>query len=215
MTVQRLMTGKEACAGFFKTTYMLIGFPCAVIITIPSLIFSSQLFNTGGLPTLFFFSVIWMGVLIPILLIAWRTFSRRRFLKSITAVLKDQQFFDPDEANELYNVAAGKYLGIDTTNGTILYVHRIRKGQADVVGLTMPDWTCREVEGSLFRLYTKFPDLPRIEIGTPWAQRWYDTLGAMEYKQKQYSTPQSFSQYVRDRLDALEHELNVQIPRLA
>ena len=214
MTVQRLMTGKETWASIFKFVYMIIGFPCALVITILSIFMAPSLLREGAYSTLVFFFAIWMGALIPILLTVWRTRSRRRFLKNITSVLQEQSFFAPDEANEIYNLAAGKYIGIDTKNGTILYVHRIRKGQVDVVGLTMEDWTNREVEGNMFRLYTKFPDLPRIEIGTPWAQRWYDTLGAMEHKQNQFKTLQPFSQYVRDRLETLEREHNIHIPRL-
>lgn len=107
----------------------------------------------------------------------------------------------------------GKYLGIDSRNGTILYIHRIRKGQVDVVGMTMADWTNREIEGNMLRLYTKFPELPRIEIKTPWAQRWYDTLGAMEYKR--YSTPKPFPEYVRDHVEQLEREHQIHIPSVA
>lgn len=214
MTIQRLKTAKEGWAWLVKTTYMIIGFPCALIITVPSLFMAPSLIKEEAYSTLFFFFVIWMGALIPILIIAWRTFSRRSFLKKITSTLRNSQFFAPDEVNESYHEAAGKYLGIDTINGTILYVHRIRKGQVDVVALTMADWTNREVEGNMFRLYTKFPDLPRIEVASPWAQRWYDSLGAMEHQQYN-NTPPPFAQFVRDRLDALEREHNIQIPRLA
>lgn len=106
----------------------------------------------------------------------------------------------------------GKYLGIDARNGTILYIHKIRKGQVDVVGLTMGDWTNREVEGNKLRLYTKFPELPCIEISTPWAQRWYDTLGAMEYKR--YTTAKPFGLYVREHAEKLERENKIHIPNL-
>ncbi|WP_164348675.1 plasmid IncI1-type surface exclusion protein ExcA, partial [Pseudomonas viridiflava] len=102
-------------------------------------------------------------------------------LSRVTEALKAKDVFWPDDGYEFYLVNDGKYFGIDTKNGAILYIHKIRKGQVDVVGLTMGDWTNRELEGNKLRLYTKFPELPCIEISTPWAQRWYDTLGAMEY----------------------------------
>ncbi|EGH98735.1 MULTISPECIES: plasmid IncI1-type surface exclusion protein ExcA [Pseudomonas syringae group] len=214
MKVQRLKTAKEGWFWIVKIFYMFIAFPCAVFVTIPSLFMAPSLIDRQAYSTLFFFAVIWLGVLIPVGVFIYGVLSRRRLLKQITTTIKASQFFEPDAANEIYHEGDGKYLGIDTQNGTILYVHRIRKGQVDVVALTMDDWTNREVEGNrMLRLYTKFPDLPRIEIATPWAQRWYDTLGAMEHKQ--YSTPQPFNRYVHDRLEALERDLNVQIPRLA
>lgn len=212
--VQRLKTAKEGWLWIVKILYMFIAFPCAVIVTIPSIFMAPSLIGRQAYSTLFFFSMIWLGVLIPIAIFVHGVLSRRGLLKRVTKAIKASQFFDPDPSNEIYHEGDGKYLGIDTKNGTILYVHRIRKGQVDVVGMTMEDWTNREVEGKgIFRLYTKFPDLPRIEIGTPWAQRWYDTLGAMEHKQ--YTNTQAFKQHVHHRLEALERDLNVQIPRLA
>ena len=212
--VQRVKTAKEGWAWIVKIFYMLIAFPCAVLVSVPSLFMAPSLIEQQAYSTLFFFAVIWLGVLIPVVIFIYGVLSRRRLLKKITAALRDSAYFNPDEICEMYHEGDGKYLGIDTKNGTILYVHKIRKGQVDVVPLTMEDWTNREVEGkSMFRLYTKLPDLPRIEIATPWAQRWYDTLGAMEHKQ--YNTPQPFCLFVRDRLDALEREHNVQIQRLA
>ncbi|WP_117149677.1 plasmid IncI1-type surface exclusion protein ExcA [Pseudomonas coronafaciens] len=215
MKVQRLKTAKEGWFWIVKIFYMFIAFPCAVLVTIPSVFMAPSLIDRQAYSTLFFFAVIWLGVLIPVGVFISGVLSRRGLLKRITTAIKASQFFDPDAANEVYHEGDGKYLGIDTQNGTILYVHMIRKGQVDVIGMTMDDWINREVEGNMFRLYTKFPDLPRIEIATPLAQRWYDTLGAMEHKQKQYSTPQPFNHYVHDRLEALERDLNVQIPRLA
>ncbi|GFZ74962.1 MULTISPECIES: plasmid IncI1-type surface exclusion protein ExcA [Pseudomonas syringae group] len=216
MKVQRLKTAKEGWFWIVKIFYMLFAFPFAVLVGVPSLFIASSLIEEKDFTTLGFCSMLWLGVLIPMGIFIYGVLSRRRLLKRVTRAIKSPQFFNPDPTNEIYHEGDGKYLGIDTKNGTILYVHRIRKGQVDVVALTMDDWTNREVEGKgILRLYTKHPDLPRIEIGTPLAQLWYDTLGAMEHKQKQYSTPQPFNRYVHDRLEALERDLNVQIPRLA
>lgn len=214
MSIQRLRTAKEGWFWIVRIMYMFIAFPCAVLITIPSLFMAPSLLEQRSYSTFLFFAVIWLGALIPIVIFVSGVISRRRLLKQVTAAIKDPRFFDPEPNNEIYHEGDGKYLGIDTKNGTILYVHRIRKGQLDVLALTMGDWTNREVEGnSILRLYTKHPELPRIQIGTPVAQMWYDTLGAMEYKQ--YSTPQPFARYVDDRLGALERDLSVHIPRFA
>ncbi|WP_057425090.1 plasmid IncI1-type surface exclusion protein ExcA, partial [Pseudomonas amygdali] len=205
MKVQRLKTAKEGWFWIVKIFYMLFAFPFAVLVGVPSLFIASSLIEEKDFTTLGFCSMLWLGVLIPMGIFIYGVLSRRRLLKRVTRAIKSPQFFNPDPTNEIYHEGDGKYLGIDTKNGTILYVHRIRKGQLDVVALTMDDWTNREVEGKgILRLYTKHPDLPRIEIGTPLAQLWYDTLGAMEHKQKQYSTPQPFNRYVHDRLEALE-----------
>lgn len=212
--VQRLKTAKEGWLWMVKFLYMLIGFPSALLIGIPSLFLVPSLLEQKNFATLAFCSMLWLAALVPVVIFLRGVLSRRRLLKQITKAIKAPQFFNPDDANEMYHEGDGKYLGIDTKNGTILYVHRIRKGHLDVVALTMNDWTNREVEGKgILRLYTKFPDLARIEIGTPWAQRWYDTLGAMEHKQ--YANAQAFKQHVHHRLEALERDLNVQIPRLA
>ncbi|MDT3244150.1 plasmid IncI1-type surface exclusion protein ExcA [Pseudomonas amygdali pv. morsprunorum] len=215
MKVQRFKTAKEGWLVVFKGLY-LIAFPFLLIFAILFLIAAiGSMPGKFGREALVVSGMIWTPILISLFIFFRGVFSRRSLLKRVTAELIEPQLFNPDAANEMYHEGDGKYLGIDTQNGTILYVHRIRKGQVDVVGLTMDDWTNREVEGNMFRLYTKFPDLPRIEIATPLAQRWYDTLGAMEHKQKQYSTPQPFNRYVHDRLETLERDLNVQIPRLA
>lgn len=155
----------------------------------------------------------WSIIIIPLAIFVHGIISRRRLLKRITAMLRTPQYFWPKKWNYIYHEGEGKYFGIDTENGTILYVHRIRKGVVDVVGLTMKDWTNREVEGKMLRLYTKFPDLPRIEIPSPLAQQWFDTLGAMQYKT--FSTPLPFREYVADHLDTIERNCHVQVPQLA
>ncbi|MBT2375540.1 plasmid IncI1-type surface exclusion protein ExcA [Pseudomonas fluorescens] len=210
--VERLETGTERRFRFFEIVYV-VGFPFLVAIGVATIIMSMSLSRGGG-PGLWLFSAfVWALILVPVVKRIRGTSNRHRFLKSITNSLRDPEYFNPGESFEVYNRVEGKYLGIDTKNGTILYVHRIREGQVDVVGLTMDHWINREVEGVKLRLYTKLLELPRIEIATPWAQHWFDTLGAMEFKS--YNTPQSFAQYVRDRLEALEREHNVQIPRMA
>ncbi len=211
--VQRIKTAKEGWFGLIKLAYMLVAFPFALIIGGLSLFMAPSLITEGAYSTLFFFAVLWLGVLIPVGVFAYGVISRRRLLKSMVASLQSPDYFSPDASNEIYHEGDGKYFGIDTKHGTILYVHRIRKGQVDVLAMTMDDWTNREVEGRLFRLYTKLPELPRIQVATPLAQRWYDMLGAMEHKQ--FSTAPSFKQHVRGRLDELEREHSVQIPRLA
>ncbi|PYD15937.1 plasmid IncI1-type surface exclusion protein ExcA [Pseudomonas savastanoi] len=213
--IQRLKTPGEAWLGIVRTLYMLFAFPFLLFFGVAMLAMTTSSRTNHRLPgDELGTALIWAAILLSVGIFAYGIRSRKRTLKSITAALRDPAYFSPDEGYEIYQQGAGKYLGIDTRNGTILYVHRIRKGEVDVVALTMNDWTKCEVEGTnIFRLFTQFTDLPRLEIFCPWAERWYDTIGVM--RQKQYTNAQAFKQHVHHRLEALERDLNVQIPRLA
>lgn len=211
--VQRLKTTREGWAWVFKILYMVLALPCLLFLALASLLTLSDVLKSGDLYQLFFYGLIWAAILIPVAIFTKQVISKRRILKVITNDVKDPEYFMPEQGYEMYHEGDGKYLGIDIKRGTILYVHRIRKGEVDVVGLDMKDWTNREVEGKMFRLYTKLPELPRIEIATPWAQRWFDTLGSMEFKQYQPAMP--FSEYVDIHREQLERENHIAIPRLA
>ncbi|ASL86008.1 MULTISPECIES: plasmid IncI1-type surface exclusion protein ExcA [Serratia] len=211
--VQRLKTTREGWSWVFKILYMVLALPCLLFLALASLLTLSDVLKSGDLYQLFFYGLIWAAILIPVAIFTKQVISKRRILKVITNDIKHPDYFMPEQGYEMFHEGDGKYLGIDIKRGTILYVHRIRKGEVDVVGLDMKDWTNREVEGKMFRLYTKLPELPRIEIATPWAQRWFDTLGSMEFKQYQPAMP--FSEYVDIHREQLERENHIAIPRLA
>jgi hypothetical protein len=208
------MNAKEGWFQIAKTLYLVIALPFFLITGLMSL-----LVLPGSAPgqetrdSLALIVMFWTPVVIPLMLFFMTSRTRGKLLKSVLRTLKLPDIFWPAEDCEFFIWNSGKYLGIDSKNGTILYINRIRKGQADVVGLTMGDWTSRELEGKTLRVYTKFPELPCIEIQTPWAQRWYDMLGAMEYKRYNMSKP--FAQHVSEHLDTLERENNIHIPKLA
>lgn len=210
--MQRMKTAKEGWFGFFRIVFMfcypfLLLIACMLMYALTS---SRAEAKINGLPQLT--AMVWAVVLVPAVWFVYGIYSRRQLLKSITAELRDPQFFNPTPDFEMYHEGDGKYLGIDVNKGTILYVHKIRKGEVDVVALTMNDWTDREVEGRMFRLFTKFAQLPRIEIATPWADRWYDTLGAMDC---QKYDGRSFAQDVSRKLEQVERNHHIQIPRVA
>lgn len=212
MTVQRMKTAREGWFWIIKIFYGIIALPTLLLFGIGMLILNAS--RESRVPAYEVLAVLtWAAILIPVVIFVRTVMSRRRLLKKLVSAIRDPLHFDPDNAHEMYHEGDGKYLGIDINNGTILYIHRIRQGQVDVLGLSMGDWTNREVEGNMFRLYTKIPQLPRIEIATPWAQRWFDTLGAMEHKR--YDTPQPFKAYVNDHIDLLELENKIHIPKLA
>lgn len=197
------------------SAFYIIAFPFLVVICIGfAYMFYSDLVNRPSL--IKDDSIVLAGclliIIMPLVIFIRGIISRHRLLKRITTMLRTPQYFWPKKWNYIYHEGEGKYFGIDTENGTILYVHKIRKGVVDVVGLTMSDWTSREVEGKMLRLYTKFPDLPRIEIPSPLAQQWFDTLGAMQYKK--FSTPLPFREYVADHLETIERNCRVHVPQL-
>lgn len=212
--VQRLMNTKEGLFHIVKTLYLVLGVPFFLITGLLSLVAlagsspGKQTSDSWNLVAMF-----WTPIIIPLILFVMTSRTRGKLVKGILHTLKSREVFWPAEDCEFLIWNSGKYLGIDSQNGTILYVNRIRKGQVDVVGLTMGDWTRRELEGKKLRIYTKLPQLPCIEISTPWAQRWYDMLGAMEYQR--YTTPKPFGQYVSEHVEALERENNIHIPKLA
>lgn len=146
--------------------------------------------------------------LFPVML--WFLFglNRRRRLKNLVRMLHSAAFFNPsDSMLEVCN-AGGDYLGIDTTNGTLLYIRLIRRGVVDIIGLTLSDLTHRRVEGrSTLRLYTRFTDLPCITVKTAYAQHFFDVIGAME--SRQYTLPEPFGKYVEGRIKDVEQAFGV------
>ncbi|WP_310649584.1 plasmid IncI1-type surface exclusion protein ExcA [Pseudomonas mosselii] len=211
--MQRQKSAKEF--GFWLVTkaYVVV-FPFLLIVgsgCLYALTSNRPEAKIAGLPL--FTLMVWTTILAPVALFMYGTFSRRRLLKSIVTSLRNPDVFCPSPTFEVYHEGEGKYLGIDVEHGTILYVHKIRKGAVDVVALTMDDWTNREVDENTLRLYTKRPQLPRIEISTPWAQRWFDVLGAMEHQRPTPRRP--FPSHVGNALEGLERQHHIQIPRFA
>ncbi|MCK9759835.1 plasmid IncI1-type surface exclusion protein ExcA [Pseudomonas syringae pv. syringae] len=213
MTVQRLKTAKEGRVGIAKVLYglalpFLLFFGVAMLWLTLSADPGKRVVEYELLTV-----ATWIAVLVPVFLFFRNVTTRRNLLQHLKSALQDPQYFNPGDSYEMYHEGDGKYLGIDIKNGTILYVHRIRKGQVDVVGLSMSDWTRCEVEGQMFRIYTKRPELPRLEIATPWAQRWYDTLASMQHQR--YTTPKPFSAYVGEHIAKMERDNDIYIPKVA
>ncbi len=209
--VQRMNTGREALCFVIKIMYVVFGLPCLLFFAIPLLLFGGFWDKDPDIQIMA--AVAWAGILIPVAIFIYNVIRKRRLLKRLVPTLKDTRYFDPQPGYEIYHEGDGKYFGIDLIRGTMLYVHRIRKGEVDVLGLDMGSWTDREVEGNLLRLYTRIPELPKLQIGTPWAQRWFDTLGAME--NRDYQTPTPYATFVAERYAQLEKANNIKIPRLA
>lgn len=212
MTINRLNTRTEFWLFLIKIAFILIGFPFLLFIGIVLLLTLPQ--QSSRVPgdvegTI----LVWSIILATVAIFVYRINTRRKLLRSVVSNLRSQNYFSPNENHEVFHAGDCKYFGIDIRNGTILYVHKIRSGQMDVIGLSMSDWTAKEVQGNVFRLYTRNPELPMIQIGTRWAKQWFDTLDAMTTNQ--YSTPTPFPQYVNGQIDTLKSKYLVYIPKLA
>lgn len=201
---ERLMTIRETLWQLATGIYTVCVMPVLLIMGL------LMVFVLGHDNSWLIFGSIWLGcgVILPTMLWYRGVRSRRNRLKEIVRILKSQPYFSPvDEYHEVVN-GSGVYFGIDTRNGTMLYVRLIRKGVVDILGLTLGDLTRREVEGkSKLRLYTRFTDLPCIEVRTAYGQRYFDMIGAMECKS--YRTPLPFAEYVNDHIMDIERSCRV------
>lgn len=81
--VQRLKTAKEGWFEVAKIMYVFIGLPCALFVGIPSIFVVSSIIQSGQYWVLFFCSILWLAVLIPMAIFIYGVISRRRFLRMV------------------------------------------------------------------------------------------------------------------------------------
>lgn len=132
----------------------------------------------------------------------------------MVVLLTSDERFSPLKQHQVMDAGRGKYLGIDIKSGNILYIHMVKKGVVDVIGLTMRDWTERELEGSTLRINTKNPEVPVLSVNAhpTVTKELFDTLGAMSHN----SYPESFPQEpwplhvsIQSRFVEFEHDVVV------
>lgn len=214
-TVQRHDKPKDVLWALTRILYYFLALPYLCFLAFGTLV---ALFgNTMGRPNgeLYLFSLlVWAGILIPL---GYRRFSivqRRRQLKKMVALLTSDERFSPLKQHQVMDAGRGKYLGIDIKSGNILYIHMVKKGVVDVIGLTMRDWTERELEGSSLRINTKNPEVPVLSVNahSTVARELFNTLGAMGHN----SYPESFPQEpwplhvsIQSRFVEFEHDVVV------
>ncbi|MBY4841251.1 plasmid IncI1-type surface exclusion protein ExcA [Pantoea sp. DY-5] len=218
--VQRHDNSFDVMWALTKTVYYFIYLPCASIfaaLTLFVFIGSSSkhsLFTTDY----FLLLMLWLSILVPL---GFRRFSinnRRRQLKKMVALLTSDERFSPQKQHQVLDAGRGKYLGIDTKHGTMLYIHMVKKGFVDVIGLTMDDWTGSEVEGSTLRIKTKNPDVPELSINAHQivTRELFNTLSAMSHNS--YSEPfpkEPWPLHVGIQSRFVEFEHNVVVPQAA
>lgn len=202
-----------------KFLYYFLALPCLLFFAAVSLIIYSGN-QPGGHddPTMAsFFILVWIALIVPLGFRRYGKVSRLSKLKKMVAMLSSAERFSPQKQHQVFDAGRGKYLGIDIQRGTILYIHMVKKGVVDVIGLTMSDWTNRELEGSALRLYTRMPDVPVLSVYAhpSVAKPLFDTLGAMSHKSYGEPFPQEpWPEYVGRQSRFVEFEHNVVVPQV-
>lgn len=218
-TVQRHDNYKDFVWALTRILYYFLALPYLCFLALGTLV--AMFGNTMGRPNgeLYLFSLlVWAGILLPL---SYRRFSinrRRRQLKQMVNLLTSDERFSPQKQHQVLDAGRGKYLGIDTKHGTILYIHMVKKGLVDVMGLTMDDWSDSEQEGSTLRIKTKNPDVPVLSINAHHtvASQLLNTLGAMSHYS--YSEPfpkEPWPLHVGIQSRFVEFEHNVVVPQAA
>ncbi|WP_313618973.1 plasmid IncI1-type surface exclusion protein ExcA [Pantoea septica] len=202
---------------FTKTAYYFIYLPCALVIAALTLIVSmGSSSHTLFVTDYFLLSLLWLSILVPL---GYRRFvirNKRQKLFKIVAMLSSSERFSPQKHHQVMDAGRGKYLGIDTKSGNILYIHMVKKGVVDVIGLTMRDWTDRELEGGTLRLNTKNTEVPVLSITAHpiVAKELFSTLGAMSHNSYSEAFPKEpWPLHVNIQSQFVQFEHNVVVPQ--
>lgn len=218
-TVQRHDNWLDYIWALTRVFYYFLGLPSLVFIALASIIvYSSKGPTEPGAEMGFFFTLVWCGILIPLVYRRFSIIRRRRQLKQMVNLLTSDERFSPQKQHQVLDAGRGKYLGIDTKHGTILYIHMVKKGIVDVMGLTMRDWTERELEDGTLRINTKNPEVPVLSINAhpTVTKELFNTLGAMSHNS--YSEPfpkEPWPLHVGIQSRFVEFEHNVVVPQAA
>ena len=215
-TVQRTDTKAETFGVLVKSLYYFLALPCLVFFAAVSLIIYSGHGPSSNDPAMSaFFVLVWIALIVPLGIRHYAKVSRRNKLKKMVALLTHSERFNPQKQHQVLDAGRGKYLGIDTQKGTILYIHIVKKGVTDVIGMDMQSWTNRELEGSALRLYTRQPEVPVLSVYAhpTVAKALFDTLGAMNHNTYANSFTDSWPVYVSQQSRFVEYEHNVVVPQ--
>lgn len=221
-TVRRTDTKAETLWAIVKFAYCFLALPCLLFFGVVTIFIldgeaKGQLMGKVDQGFHFFALFIWAAILIPLIVYNFNKFSQRRKLEKMVALLSRPDRFSPQKQHQVMDVGDGKYFGIDTRHGTLLYIHRVKKDVIDVIGLSMKDWTRRQLEGSALRLYTRMPDMPVLSIHAhpSVARVLFDTLDAMSHNHYDDPFPDAWPEYVKQQSRFIEFEHDVVVPQVA
>lgn len=201
-----------------RVLYYFLALPCLLLLALATLvgIFGNTMVRVDG--SYYLFSLlIWAGIVIPLGSRRFSIISRRRQLEKMVALLTSDARFSPRKQHQIMNAGQGKYLGIDIRTGNILYIHMVKRGLVDVIGLTMRDWTERELEGSTLRINTRNPEVPVLSINAHpiVTKELFSTLGAMSHNSFAEPFPnEPWPLHVGIQSRFVEFEHNVVVPQV-
>lgn len=215
-TVQRHDSKIASFWVIIKFVYYFLALPCLIFFAAASLmIYLGKQPGGHDDPAMGgFFILVWIALVMPLAFRRYGKVSRRRQLKKMVVLLTSAERFSPLKQHQVMDAGRGKYLGIDIKSGNILFIQMVKKGVVDVIGLTMRDWTERELEGSTLRINTKNPEVPVLSVNAhpTVTKELFDTLGAMSHN----SYPESFPQEpwplhvsIQSRFVEFEHDVVV------
>lgn len=216
-TIQREVTGQDAFQALVKAVYYFLILPCALILAAMTLsIFFSNSHYKLYTSDYFLLALLYAVIIVPLGIRFYNVRNRRLRLEKIVAQLSRQDRFFPQSQHQILDAAKGKYLGVDTRHGTILYIHMLREDVIDIIALTTADWANHQQEESWLRIYTRQPDIPVLSIYTHQdiARRLFDTLSAMS--SNSYSEPfpdEPWAEYVGHQSNLVEYQYNVAVPQ--
>lgn len=215
--VQRHENRVDVIWAFTRFVYYFLALPFLAFLALASIIIYSGNEPGGHDPNMaYFFFVVWMGIILPLGYRRLSIIRRRRQLKKMVSMLSSPERFSPQKHHQVMDAGRGKYLGIDTKSGNILYIHMVKKGVVDVIGLTICDWTDRELEGGTLRLNTKNSEVPVLSINAHpiVAKELFSTLGAMSHNSYSEAFPkESWPLHVNIQSQFVQFEHNVVVPQ--
>lgn len=217
-TVQRHDNLIDSIWALTRVLYYFLALPCLAFLALASIIIYSSNEPGGHDPDMaFLFFLIWMAIILPLGYRRLGIVRRRRQLKQMVTLLSSDERFSPQKHHQVMDAGRGKYLGVDIRSGNLLYIHMVKKGVVDVIGLTMRDWTERELEGSTLRLNSRNPEVPVLSINAhpTVTKELFNTIGAMSHKSYSESFPQEpWPEYVGRQSRFVEFEHNVVVPQV-
>ena len=217
-TVQRHDSKIENLWTVVRFIYYFLVLPCLIIFAGASLVIylGKQPGGHDDPAMAGFFILVWIALVVPLAVRRYGKASRRRQLKKMVSLLTSDERFSPLKQHQVMDAGQGKYLGIDIKFGNILYIHMVKKGVVDVIGLTMRDWTERELEDGTLRIKTKNPEVPVLSFNAhPTVTReLFNTLGAMSHNSYEESFPQEpWPLHVNIQSRFVEFEHDVVVPQ--
>lgn len=206
-----------AIAGSLAIIYCIFALPFHIPMGIYAIYNFQELINSKQKSITIF---IILSFFFAIFIIANSIYRQRRNIKAFTSFFSESDLSTPQAHNIAMSRTGWGYLGLDTKNGTMLYINHpdttifnfFFPKDVRVIGFGMYDWKSIEVDGNTLRIYTGIPELPSVSINTGKANQMYEKINAMRNKTWTYenNVPGYVEHHAKQIADA--HGLNLILP---